>query len=124
LNDRVLSWLGELRGTYLLELLLFAIAFLLIEGSALIIGIKLTSRITTAVGDLYHATQFVQSGDFSHRVHVEHGDQLGVLGDSFNQMTESISNLIEERQRANRLQGELTIAREVQNQLFPQSVPA
>jgi len=123
LNARVFASVGELRGTYLLELLLFAIAFVLIESTALVIGVILTSRITTAVGDLYHATQFVQSGDFSHRVNVQHRDQLGVLGDSFNQMTESITSLIEEQKRANRLQSELSIAREVQDQLFPHEVP-
>jgi phosphoserine phosphatase RsbU/P len=123
LNARIFTSFGELRGVYLLGFLLFAVAFVLIETTALVIGVVLTSRITTAVGDLYHATQFVQAGDFSHRVRVEHRDQLGVLGDSFNQMTGSISNLIEEQKRANRLQGELSIAREVQNQLFPQRVP-
>src|SRR5262249_29247658 len=43
--------------------------------------------------------------------------------ESFNQMTGSITNLIEEQKRANRLQSELSIAREVQDQLFPQEVP-
>jgi sigma-B regulation protein RsbU (phosphoserine phosphatase) len=123
LNSRIFASVGELRATYLGELLLFAIAFFLIEATALFIGIVLTSRITTAVGDLYHATQFVQARDFSHRVKVEHSDQLGVLGDSFNQMTESINSLIEEQKRANRLQNELSIAREVQDQLFPHEVP-
>jgi phosphoserine phosphatase RsbU/P len=123
LNARVFTSLGELRGTYRLELLLFAIAFLLIEGTALVIGIKLTTRITTAVSDLYHATQLVQASDFSHRVHVQHSDQLGVLGESFNKMTESITDLIEEQKQRLRLQNEISIAREVQNQLFPQQVP-
>jgi sigma-B regulation protein RsbU (phosphoserine phosphatase) len=123
LNSRIFNSLGELRGFYLLLFALFASAFVLIEGIALVIGIVLTSRITTAVGDLYNAMQFVQSGDFSHRVQVEHRDQLGVLGDSFNQMTQSINDLIEEQKRGQRLQNELSIAREVQNQLFPQVVP-
>jgi len=123
LNSRIFASVGELRGTYIAELVLFAVAFLLIEVSAFIIGIILTSRITTAVGDLYNATQFVAAEDFTHRVRVEHRDQLGELGDSFNKMTASISNLIEEQKRANRLEGELSIAREVQNQLFPQRVP-
>jgi sigma-B regulation protein RsbU (phosphoserine phosphatase) len=123
LNARIFTSLGELRGFYSQLFVGLGILFLLIEIAALITGIVLTTRITKAVSDLYHATQFVQSGDFSHRVHVEHRDQLGVLGESFNQMTESITTLIEEQRQRQRLQNELTIAREVQNQLFPQQVP-
>jgi phosphoserine phosphatase RsbU/P len=123
LNARIFSSLGELRDTYLLLFVGLGILFLLIEIAALITGIVLTTRITTAVSDLYHATQFVRARDFSRRVHVQHSDQLGVLGDSFNEMTESITNLIEEQKQRQRLEGELTIAREVQNQLFPQQVP-
>jgi sigma-B regulation protein RsbU (phosphoserine phosphatase) len=123
LNSRIFTSLGELRGTYLLVFVGLGILFLLIEIAALITGIVLTTRITTAVSDLYNATQFVRARDFSHRVHVQHRDQLGVLGDSFNEMTGSITNLIEEQKQRQRLEGELTIAREVQNQLFPQQVP-
>jgi sigma-B regulation protein RsbU (phosphoserine phosphatase) len=123
LNARIFTSLGELRGTYFLLFVGLGILFLLIEIAALITGIVLTTRITTAVSDLYNATQFVRARDFSHRVHVQNRDQLGVLGDSFNEMTESITNLIEEQKQRQRLEGELTIAREVQNQLFPQQVP-
>jgi phosphoserine phosphatase RsbU/P len=123
LNARIFTSLGELRGFYSQLFVGLGILFLLIEIAALITGIVLTTRITKAVSDLYHATQFVQSGDFSHRVRVEHRDQLGFLGESFNQMTESITTLIEEQRQRQRLQNELTIAREVQNQLFPQSLP-
>src|SRR5262249_33472004 len=97
--------------------------FLLIEIAALATGIVLTTRITKTVSDLYQATQFVQAEDFSHRVPVEKQDQLGKLGDSFNRMTQRIGDLLVEKQQRERLQSELSIAREVQNQLFPQAVP-
>src|SRR5207248_11775204 len=51
--------------------------------------ILLTRRITRAVADLYKATQFVKTGDLSHRIPVERPDQLGVLAESFNDMTRS-----------------------------------
>jgi sigma-B regulation protein RsbU (phosphoserine phosphatase) len=66
---------------------------------------------------------YVQSGDLTHRVRIERRDQLGVLGESFNQMTSSISGLIEEQKKRQRLENEILIAREVQNELFPQSIP-
>ena len=83
----------------------------------------LTRAITRTVSDLYRATQFVQEGNFSHRVHVERQDQLGVLGESFNSMTNSISRLIDEQKQLQRLENEISIAREVQDQLFPRNLP-
>ena len=55
---------------------------------------------------------------------IQHRDQLGELGESFNQMTGSISGLIEEQNKRQRLENEISIAREVQNQLFPRTLPS
>jgi phosphoserine phosphatase RsbU/P len=46
-----------------------------------------------------------------------------MLGESFNQMTGSISGLIEEQKKRQRLENEILIAREVQDQLFPRKLP-
>ena len=124
LNARIFNSVGELRGSYLLLLVMVGVVFLLIELAALITGIKMTRRITSAVADLYHATQFVQGGDLSHRVRIERRDQLGVLGESFNLMTSSIGGLVEEQKQRQRLENEISIAREVQNQLFPKRLPS
>ena len=66
----------------------------------------------------------MQAGDLTHRVRIERRDQLGVLGESFNLMTGSISGLIEEQKQRQRLENEISIAREVQNQLFPKRLPS
>ena len=123
LNVRMFNSLGDLREFYLWRLGAFAILFLLIWVAAFITGLVLTRRITKAVADLYRATQYVQSRDFTHRVRVERHDQLGALGESFNDMTESISGLIEEQKQRLRLENEISIAREVQDQLFPRKLP-
>lgn len=124
LSARIFTSLGELRDSYVFLFILVGVIFLLIEAAAFATGFVLTRRITRAVADLYRATQFVQAGDFSHRIQVERLDQLGALGESFNQMTGSISNLIEEQNKRQRLENEISIAREVQNQLFPSSLPS
>ncbi len=124
LNSRIFASFGELRLFYLIGFIIAGVAFLLIEVAALITGIVLTRRITRAIADLYRGTQYVQSGDFSHRVPIEHRDQLGELGQSFNEMTGSISGLIEEQNKRQRLENEISIAREVQNQLFPSTLPS
>ncbi len=123
LNGRMFSTLGELRDSYWTLFAVLATFFILIWIAAFITGVVLTRQITKAVADLYHATQYVQSGDLSHRVRIERRDQLGVLAESFNLMTGSISGLIEEQKKRQRLENEISIAREVQNQLFPQKLP-
>jgi phosphoserine phosphatase RsbU/P len=124
LNARIFASIGELGVIYLLPFILVVVGLLIIEAGALFTGIVMTRRITTAVDDLYTATRYVQSGDFTHRVRVDRQDQLGVLGESFNEMTGSVSNLIEEKSRRQRLENEISIAREVQNQLFPRQIPS
>ena len=123
LSSRMFGSLGELRDTYLIAFVLILIAFLVIWAGAFITGIVLTRQITKAVDDLYKATQDVKRGDLSHRVRIERRDQLGVLGESFNDMIGSVSTLIQEQQQRQRLENEISIAREVQDQLFPRILP-
>ncbi|HEV8060615.1 MAG TPA: SpoIIE family protein phosphatase, partial [Gemmataceae bacterium] len=124
LNARMFTSFGELRDTYRLMAIGLAGLLVLIAMVALIPGFVLTRRITNAVADLYQATQFVKAGDFSHRIKMKQRDQLGELGESFNQMTGSIGTLIEEQNKRQRLENEISIAREVQNQLFPSTLPS
>jgi len=124
LNARIFTSLGELRGSYGILFVLVGIVFILIEAAAWVTGIVLTRRITRAVSDLYRGTQFVQARDYSHRVQIGKQDQLGALADSFNKMTGSISELIEEEAKRRKLENEISIAREVQNQLFPSTLPS
>jgi sigma-B regulation protein RsbU (phosphoserine phosphatase) len=97
--------------------------FLLVELISLVIGILLTKSITSAVYNLDRGTQFVKRGDFSHRIVVKSADQLGALAESFNQMTEYVQTLVKERVQKERLERELEIAKEVQEQLFPHKAP-
>jgi len=124
LNGRIFSSLGEFSGSRVFEFELVAVLLLLIQILAVVTGLVLTRAITGTVDQLYGATQHVKEGDLSHRVKIERRDQLGILGESFNLMTGSISSLIEEQKQRQRLENELSIAREVQNQLFPQRMPS
>lgn len=96
---------------------------LIVEFVSVYIGVKLTRSITYAVHNLYEGTQRVRVGDFSHRIEVRGTDQLAELGESFNRMTENLERLVDVAKEKERLQSEIEIAREVQNQLFPRSVP-
>ncbi len=123
LNQRLFGPLGDLGSAAATALLVVGAIFLVIEFGSLVTGIIMTRTITTAVDSLYNATQHVQEGDLTFRVRIPHRDQLAALGDSFNSMTQSVSALIEEQGKRQKLENELSIAHEVQQQLFPHSLP-
>ncbi|HWR17001.1 MAG TPA: SpoIIE family protein phosphatase [Terriglobales bacterium] len=120
--ERLFRTVGQFVNAVLYVLAAVAIFFGIIELIALIIGVRLTRTITASVYKLYRATQHVNRGDFSHRIHVTTNDQLASLETSFNSMTENIRRLLIEQKEKQRLENELSIAQEVQAQLFPKGV--
>ena len=114
-NDTAQNW-------SLVFVVLFCV-LLLGEMISLIIGMSLTRTVTGAVHGLYEGTLRIAKGDFSWRIRVKGRDQLAELGHSFNNMTEQIENLVVIAKEKERLQSEVEIASEVQNQLFPRSAP-
>lgn len=103
-------------------LFVLLVALVLFEATAWWVGSRLSGSITRAVGQLYLATTHVNRGDFSHRIPVSSHDQLAALATSFNSMTESLQKLILEQKEKQRLENEITIAQEVQAQLFPRHI--
>jgi sigma-B regulation protein RsbU (phosphoserine phosphatase) len=110
-----------LRGYLSTLFIVVAVLFLLVELVAVIIGVSLSHRLTGAVHEIYEGTRRVLLGDFRHRIPVRAGDQLGELGQSFNQMTGNLERLFAVEKEKERLQAELEIAREVQYQLYPKN---
>ena len=120
------TYLGEseLQGPLILKVIYaLAIMFVVVEIISLIIGITISRRITRSVHDMYRGTLALQKGDLQHRIPVRRKDQLGLLAHSFNQMSASITRLLEEVSEKKRLEQELEIAREVQATLFPKQLP-
>jgi phosphoserine phosphatase RsbU/P len=123
LNRQLFSTLGDLSEFYVILFVVIAAVFLVIELVALVIGARLTRSMTTTVDRLHEATERVKVGDFSHRIQLPARDQLSSLGEAFDSMTASVERLLLESKERSRLESELEIAREVQTQLFPQTVP-
>ncbi len=98
------------------------ILFALIEIVALVMAMRLSRTMTASVADLYKATLHIDRGDLQHRIAVSRTDQLAELSRSFNRMTVSLQRLLGEQQEKERLQSELSIAQEVQANLFPTGV--
>jgi sigma-B regulation protein RsbU (phosphoserine phosphatase) len=124
LGRQLFSTLGDFSELYVLLFVVIAVVFLLIEIFALVIGTRLTRSMTTTVDRLQAATERVRLGDFSHRTGLPARDQLSGLGEAFDSMTASVERLLIESQERSRLESELEIAREVQNQLFPHDIPS
>ena len=110
---------GGFASIFWIVLLTIGVMFLTIEAVALVMGFALAKSITGAVHELFTGTERVRQGDFSHRIQVETQDQLGELAGSFNAMTGSIADLLEQAKEKRRLKEELRIARDIQMSLLP-----
>ena len=82
-------------------------------------GLALARSITGSVHELAAGTERVRRGDFTGRVAVHSRDQLGELAESFNSMTASIEDLLQQKAEKERLEQELRIARSIQMSLLP-----
>ena len=106
----------------LLLLLLAVVAglFLIIQAVAFMMGLTLARSITGSVHELFVGTERVRRGDFTHKIAIRSRDQLGELAASFNSMTSSIEELLQQKAEKERLEQELRIARSIQMSLLPQ----
>jgi serine phosphatase RsbU (regulator of sigma subunit) len=103
----------------LLLLAVLAVMFLLIQMAAFLMGLSLARSITGSVHELYAGIRSVRRGDFTHKIAIRSRDQLGELAASFNSMTSSIEELLEQKAEKERLEQELLIARNIQMSLLP-----
>lgn len=115
---------ADSNNTFFTVLVILVMVFLVIQGAALFFGALLARSITYAVHELFVGTERVQQGDFTHRIRVDSGDQLGDLAGSFNRMSASIEHLLHVQREKQRLDDELRIARDIQKSLLPATPPA
>lgn len=92
---------------------------------AVVLGVAhwLASSITKPLETLLRDMQVVSKGELSHRTSAHSNDEVGLLASEFNQMTASLEDaqaaVIEQEKAAY----ELSLAREVQQQLLPAQPP-
>ncbi len=90
---------NPIRGSYLLT---FFLITLLVLFSAVWFGMHLARGMTIPIQELAIGTKAVADGNLDHRVEVEANDEVGILVDSFNQMTETLqktTSALTERRR-------------------------
>ncbi|HEX7185491.1 MAG TPA: ATP-binding protein [Thermoanaerobaculia bacterium] len=112
------------------HLLIFLMVTLLILLASSWVGLYLARRVTVPIQALAEGTRRISGGDLSHRVDVEADDDLGVLVESFNRMTQELESnkaqlersnreLVEAQQLAAWNEAARRIAHEIRNPLTP-----
>ena len=77
------------------------IVMLLIIFSATWFGLTLAKGITVPIQDLAEATRKIAQGDLNHQIDIVANDEIGVLVDSFNQMTRDLKRSKQGLEQAN-----------------------
>jgi serine phosphatase RsbU (regulator of sigma subunit) len=109
----------EVSGIFRLAVLILVGIVLAVYAVALAVAFILVGSIARSVNQLTRATQAIARGDFSVRVNSQSPDQIGDLARSFDGMAASIERLLLDTARKERLEGEIAIARTIQQKLLP-----
>jgi serine phosphatase RsbU (regulator of sigma subunit) len=96
-----------------------SLVLLLVYLVALAIAFTLVGSIARNVNRLTRASEAIARGDLSVRVQSRSRDQIGDLARSFDGMAASIERLLKETAEKERLDGEIAVARTIQQKLMP-----
>jgi serine phosphatase RsbU (regulator of sigma subunit) len=94
-------------------------ALLFVYLVALALAFALVASITRNVNRMSRASAAISQGNFSVRVNTKSKDQIGDLARSFDGMADSIQRLLLDTARKERLEGEIAVARTIQQKLLP-----
>ena len=119
-----LSRMGLRKASWVSPLITIAFTLGLAYACGTYLSLRLSRRIVTVIDALSHAAHRIGMGDFAVRVPVNEEDQLGTLVASFNEMTSHLEILREQEGYRVALERDMTLAREVQQYLYPRSAPA
>jgi serine phosphatase RsbU (regulator of sigma subunit) len=97
--------------------------FLIAEYSAARTGRSIIRGILDDIKGLAEAARKFGEGDLAHRIEVRGSDEFGMLSSSFNTMAENIEENQELLLEKERLEADLTLARDIQQRMLPQSPP-
>ncbi|MCH8874228.1 SpoIIE family protein phosphatase [candidate division KSB1 bacterium] len=110
--------------SYILLLgLIFLLVDLLVIQRMTKFGSEINRMIVQKFTQLRDGIREISSGNLDYKVKVEGKDEFVELADRFNQMGDRLKESIAEAREKERLQHELTIARKVQLDLLPQTLP-
>lgn len=86
-------------------------------------AVLFASKIIQSINVLVDSAAVLAKGDFSHRVDIHSGDELEVLGNSFNAMADEIDHFTKDLVNKERVTKELELAAKIQTEILPKDVP-
>ncbi|HYZ85559.1 MAG TPA: SpoIIE family protein phosphatase [Bryobacteraceae bacterium] len=118
-----LSRMGLRTASWVSPFMAISFALALAYACGLFLSLRLSQRIVAVIDGLTHAAARVGTGDFSARVPVVERDQLGVLVESFNEMTQRLEDVREQEKQRAALERDIQLAQEAQQYLYPRAAP-
>ena len=88
-----------------------------------ILSVFMGAQVSRPVRKLVEGAGQVAKGNLKYRVDIKTSDEIGYLGESFNQMTEDLEKSMGARLYQERLGKELELARKIQDEIIPKGVP-
>jgi serine phosphatase RsbU (regulator of sigma subunit) len=108
-------------------IIIFSVIVAITAVSSTVVSRLLARRISYPIQELALATDRIAGGDLKHRVTVKARDEIQSLISSFNNMTQELqdnkANLIAMAKREAQVARDFEIARKVQEDLFPNTLP-
>src|SRR5262249_6703404 len=89
-----------------------------------ILGTALIARtVTKPIGLLVERVRRIGAGDLSHKMRLKRSDEIGLLSDSFDHMTDELQRAQQEILRQQLFEKELEVAAKIQSALLPAAAP-
>jgi sigma-B regulation protein RsbU (phosphoserine phosphatase) len=110
---------GINRSILIIIVIIFAVIAAALAAILVIAG-RLSDSLSAPIISLSKSAKIIGEGDLNHRLDVNTGDEIETLANSFNQMIGDIKTITAEKQRIN---SELAIASEIQNDMLPRIFP-
>lgn len=111
--------------TLMIQIAQFGVGLLIV---ASLIGFMLSKRITNPLTVLIEGTHKIGSGDLTHHLCIETGDEIEELAEAFNFMSEELKKYIENLRittsEKEKIESELQIANKIQTSMLPRIFPA
>lgn len=101
------------------------IGMLILAGTFIgcICSIFLALKLSAPIKTLKEGVEQIAKGRFDHRISVKSNDELGLLSDAFNKMSNDLKKALRAMAYKERVGKELELAKEIQNSLVPSKVP-
>ncbi len=94
---------------------------------AVVLGTRLSQRLSQPLRTLYHAVNRLGDGELDHRIEAKLQDEFGQIAEAFNDMASSMQRYMEkiasEAQHREQLESEFRIAAQLQHSLLPNQLP-